>query len=311
MIVFASALRERHAFRDHAGPGIEHAREGDSEVFAIGSAGSVCADYNLILDQVAERDGLEALVLVDEDTEIADADFCAKVRQALADPDVGLVGCAGATGVESVAWWAATVNAGPVTQRYGEYGGGEIDTFGATRAGSPPAQVDTVAGYLLVLSPWAARTLRFDEELAIGVGFDLDFALRLRQAGRKVVTADLRVIRHKALKVVEEIDVWVEGHIDLAEKWDGRLPGAPPRPEDWKARARLAEAERDAARADCYSYYSLLDARVAPLERRLAAMTDTFSWRLTAPLRVLNALRRGDATRRERDEPRRARPQTG
>ena len=54
-----------------------------------------------------------------------------------------------------------------------------------------------------------------------------------------------------------------------------------------------------------------LDARVAPLERRLAAMTDTFGWRLTAPLRALNALRRGDATRRERDEPRRARPRTG
>ena len=167
-------------------------------------------------------------MLVDEDTEIADPDFCAKVRRALADPDVGLVGCAGATGVESVAWWAATVSAGPVTYRYSEYGGGEIDTFAATRAGSPPAEVETVAGYLLVLSPWAARTLRFDEELAIGVGFDLDFALRLRQAGRKVVTADLRVIRHKTLKVVEDLDVWVEGHIDLADKWDGRLPGAPP-----------------------------------------------------------------------------------
>ena len=311
MIIFASALRERHAYRDHAGPGVERAGEGDSEVFAIESTGSICGDYNLILDQVSERDGLEALVLVDEDTEIADPDFCAKVRRALADPDVGLVGCAGATGVESVAWWAARVSAGPVTYRYSEYGGGEIDTFAATRAGSPPAEVDTVAGYLLVLSPWAARTLRFDEELAIGVGFDLDFALRLRQAGRKVVTAELRVIRHKTLKVVEDIDVWVEGHIDLADKWDGRLPGAPPRPADWKERARLAEAERDAARAHAYSHYSLLDARVAPLERRLAAMTDTFSWRLTAPLRALNALRRGDATRRERDEPRRSRPRTG
>ena len=139
MIIFASALRERRAYRDHAGPGVERAREGDSEVFAIASAGSICGDYNLILDQVAERDGLEALVLVDEDTEIADPDFCAKVRRALADPDVGLVGCAGATGVESVAWWAARVSAGPVTYRYSEYGGGEIDTFAATRAGSPPA----------------------------------------------------------------------------------------------------------------------------------------------------------------------------
>jgi hypothetical protein len=311
MIVFASALRERHAYRDHAGPGVERVREPGSEVFAIASAGSICGDYNLILEHAADREDLEALVLVDEDTEITDPDFCAKVRRALADPDVGLVGCVGATGVESVAWWEGTVSAGPVTHRYREYGGGELDTFATLRTGTPPVEVDTVAGYLLVVSPWAVRSLRFDEELAIGVGFELDFALRLRQAGRKVVTADFRVIRHKTLEVVEDLDVWVEGHIDLAEKWDGQLPGAPARPEDWKARARLAEAERDAARAHCYSYYSLLDARVAPLERRLEAMTDTFGWRLTAPLRALNALRRGDATRRERDEPRRARPRTG
>ena len=63
------------------------------------------------------------------------------------------------------------------------------------------------------------------------------------------------MIRHKTLKVVEDPDVWVEGHIDLADKWDGRLPGAPPRPADWKERARLAEAERDAARAHAYSHY--------------------------------------------------------
>jgi Glycosyltransferase like family len=311
MIVFASALRERHAYRDHAAPGVERVREPDSEVFAIASAGSVCGDYNLILDHVAEREGLEAVVLVDEDTEIADPEFCAKVRRALADPDVGLVGCVGASRVESVAWWEGTVRAGAVTHRYDEFGGGELDTYAALRTGTLPAEVDTVAGYLLVLAPWAARSLRFDEELAIGVGFELDFALRLRQAGRKVLTADLRVVRHKTLEVVENLDVWVEGHIDLAEKWDGRLPGAPPRPRDWKARARLAEAERDAARAHCYSYYSLLDARVAPLERRLEAMTDTLGWRLTVPLRALNALRRGNATRRERDEPRRARPRTG
>ena len=61
------------------------------------------------------------------------------------------------------------------------------------------------------------------------------------------MTADLRVIHHRRLELVEERDAWVEAHIRLAEKWDGRLPGAPPRPSDWKARARLAEAERDAA----------------------------------------------------------------
>ena len=307
MIAFAGAISEPDAYRDHAGPGIELAAEPDSEVWPFASTGSICRNYNLILDQLAEREGLEALVLVDEDTEIADPEFCAKVRRALADPGIGLVGCAGATGVEGAAWWEGAVSAGPVRHRYREHGGGEIDAIGSARAGTPPAEVDTVAGYLLVLSPWAARSLRFDEGLSLGVGFELDFALRLREAGRRIVTADLRVIRHGALDIVEQLDAWMEGHIDLAEKWDGRLPCAPARPADWKERARLAEAERDAARARSYSNYSLLEARLLPLERELEAMTDTLGWRLTAPLRRLNALRRGEADPPARRGSRRAR----
>jgi hypothetical protein len=292
MIAFASSIREPASYRDHAGPGIQLAAEPDSEVYAFAVAGSVCANYNLLLDQVAHRDDLEALVLVDEDLEIADREFCAKVRHAFADPDVGLVGCAGATGVEGPAWWEGSVNAGHVVHRYSEHGGGDIDAFAWARAGTPPAEVDTVAGFLLVLSPWAARSLRFDEALHLGVGFDLDFALRVRQAGRNVVTADLHVVHHRGLEVVEDLDVWVEGHVDLAEKWDGQLPGAPARPADWKERARLAEAERDAARARLYSNYSRLEAQLLPLERDLKAMTDTIGWRLTTPLRRLNAVRR-------------------
>ena len=67
-------------------------------------------------------------------------------------------------------------------------------------------------------------------------------------------------------------DLWVEGHIRFAEKWDGRMPGDAPT-EDWKARARRAEAERDAARTLGYSSTSTVDARLAPLERELEAMT--------------------------------------
>jgi hypothetical protein len=303
MIVFSSSIREPDSYRDHAGPGIARAAEPDSVIQPFLASGAVVDDYNIILDQLARLDGLEALVLVDEDTEIADDRFCTTVRAALADPDVALVGCAGATGVEGPAWWEGSVNAGHVVHRYRQYGGGELDPFTARSGGRPPAEVDTVGGFLLVLSPWAAQTLRFDEALRLGVGFDLDFALRVRAAGKKVVTADLRVIRHGPLEVVEDLDVWVEGHIDLAEKWDGRLPGAPPRPEDWKQRARLAEAERDAARTRAYSEYSRREAQLLPLERRFEAMTETLGWRLTEPLRVLNAWRR----RRGRDAPRRAR----
>ena len=65
------------------------------------------------------------------------------------------------------------------------------------------------------------------------------------------------------------------------------MPGDAPT-EDWKARARRAEAERDAARTLGYSSTSTVDARLAPLERELDALTTSPSWRITRPLRALN-----------------------
>jgi len=114
----------------------------------------------------------------------------------------------------------------------------------------------------------------------------------LRPAWRKLMAADLHVIHHRGIDLNGDLDLWTEEHKEIADKWDGRLPGAPPRPEDWKARARLAEAEREAARAHAYSVFSRREAQLAPLERELTEMTDTTGWKLTAPLRQLNALRR-------------------
>jgi hypothetical protein len=292
VIAFASAIREPADYAAHAQPGIERAVEPDSAVHAFAALGSGCRSHNLLLDHAVRHEDLEAVVLVGQDMEIADPDFCTKVRAALADPAVALVGCAGATGVQTAAWWDATVYCGDVIHRYPQYGGGDLDGYGWARAGRPPAEVDAVDGHLLVLSPWAARELRFDEDLHIGVGFEVDFAARVRQAGRKVVAADLHVIHHRDIDLVGDLDIWTEGHRELAEKWDGKLPGAPPRPEDWKQRARLAEAEREAARAQAYSVFSRREAQLVPLERELTLMTETTGWKLTAPLRQLNALRR-------------------
>ncbi len=68
-------------------------------------------------------------MLVHQDAEIVDPDFCAKVRAALADPDVGLVGCVGALGVRSIAWWEGSVTWASFAHRYAELGGGEIPAF--------------------------------------------------------------------------------------------------------------------------------------------------------------------------------------
>jgi hypothetical protein len=295
MIAFASAVKEPDAYRDHAGPGISRAAEPGSAIHVIAATTSICRNYNVLLDLAARSEDLEALVIVDEDTEIADRDLCARLRAAFADPEVAVVGCAGATGVSGVAWWEGDLVCGDVRLRYAKYGGGELDAFGWAQAAAPPAEVDAVGGFLLALSPWAVRSLRFDEGLALGIGFDVDLCAQARQAGRKVVVADVGVVQHRSLELVEELEAWTEAHIRLAEKWDGRLPGAPARPEDWKARARLAEAERDAAQTVLFSEYSRREAQLLPLNRALDAMTETFAWRLTEPLRLLNAYRRRTA----------------
>ena len=285
MIAFGTAMLDPEAYRRYARPGIDRAAEPDSEIIALAALQSVPRSLNLVLERAARFDGLEALVLVDQDAEIAAPGFCAAVRQALADPEVAVAGPTGATGVRTVAWWDAGVNSARVVHRYEEHGGGELDAFAWGLTGTAPAEVEALAGFLLVLSPWAVRELRFDEGLQLGVGFDVDLCRRARAAGRKVVTADLPAILHRPLELIEHRDIWIEAHIAAAERWD--LPE-----EDWRARARRAEAERDAARAQSYSATVAAEARVLPLERELEALTGSLSWRLTEPLRRLNARRR-------------------
>ena len=292
MIAFGSAIVDPEAYRRFAGPGIRRAAEPDSVVHALAAVGNTCRGYNLLLDVAAGHDDLEALVIVDPRAELAGPGFCAAVREALRDPDVAVAGPAGARDVSTIAWWEGEVSYAPIAHRYYEHGSGEMAGYAWAGPGAPLGEVDSVDGLLLVLSPWAVRTIRFDESLVMGHGYDLDYCLQVREAGRKVVTADLRVTHHRTLELLPEPDVWVEGHIKLADKWDGRWPGRSGEPVDWKRRARRAEAEREAARTMAYSNTLRVDAEVLALERAMAEMTESLSWRVTAPLRGLNRLRR-------------------
>ena len=301
MIAFGSAMSDPEAYARYAKPGIDRTREPSSEVFAFQAAGTVCRSYNLVLDAAAALDDLEALVLVAQAVEIVDPEFLVKVRAALAQPGVGLVGALGATGVTSIAWWEGEVSAAPVTVRYPEHGGGEARAFAWRGPGPAPAEVDSLDGLLLALSPEVVRNLRFDESLTFEHGYDLDYCLQAREAGHRITTADLRLVHHRELELFEEeeLKLWIEGHVMCAEKWQGRMPGDDGRETDWKRRARRAEAEKDVACTIAYSNSSRLNVQVHRLERDLERMTRTFSWRATKPLRHLNR------RRRERDRPRR------
>jgi Glycosyltransferase like family len=295
MIAFGCSITDPDYYRRCAEPGIRLAAEPDSPVLALMAAGSLFRSYNLILEKAGEREDLEALVLVHQDAEIVDPDFCAKVRRALRDPDVGVVGCVGAIGVRSIAWWEGSVTWASFTHRYGELGGGEIPAF-AWKDELPPyahtGEVETVDGFVLALSPWVVRNVRFDESLGQLHGYDFDFCLQVRAAGRKILTEDLKVVHHHSLELVSEPETWIEAHMRVAEKWDGRMPNVGVAAGDWKRRARRAEAEAAATRAQVITKELQADARIEQLERELAEVTGSTSWRVTKPFRVLNSRRK-------------------
>ena len=229
MIAFGCPITVPQSYERFAQPGIEAAAEPDSALFALRATSSIFRSYNTILDLAARREDLEALVLVHQDTEIVDPDLCAKVRRALADPEVGVAGCIGATGVRSIAWWEGSVTWASFIHRYGELGGGDLPGFAWPAGDRPPfartGPVDVVDGFLLVLAPWVVRNLRFDEALGPLHGYDVDFCLQVRAAGRKVVTEDFRAVHNHSLELVGDPEGWVEAHMRVAAKWDGRLPG--------------------------------------------------------------------------------------
>jgi hypothetical protein len=302
MIAFGCAITEAKIYERCAEPGIRLVAEPDSEILAYGAAGSIFRSYNLLLDRAAELENLEALVLLHQDAEIVDPDFCAKAREALRDPEVALAGCAGAIGVRDIAWWQGSVTWASFTHRYEELGGGEIPALSWKRDEIPThastGEVDTVDGFVIAVSPWAVRELRFDESLGQQLhGYDFDYCLQAREAGRKVVTADFRVIHHHSLRLIGNVPSWIEAHIKIAEKWDGRIPGVGAGPGDWKQRARRAEAEASAARTQAGAATLLRDASVwafrketakaAALQQEIAGLKKSKSWRVTAPGRWL------------------------
>lgn len=286
MIAFGSVIGEREPYVEYAEPGIRAAAEPDSAVHAVAAAGTMARGCNVLLDIAAGHDDLEALVIVHPHCRIDDPSFAQKVRAALADPEVAVVGCAGGRGGDGLAWWDGEVVCGDgVRHRYADHGGGEIPAFGWAEPQPPPAEVDAIDGFLIVLSAWAVRELRFDESLTIGPGFDVDLCRQARAAGRKVVVADLGVVLNRGLELVSEPELWVLAHQQLAEKWD-RYEG------DWQARARRAEAEREAERAMGGFNVLVTTERLESLEGAMAALTSSRSWRVTAPLRWLNRQRR-------------------
>ncbi len=253
MIAFCSAVTSQDKYERFALPGCRVAAEPDSVVLAMPNEGSTLSEgYNKILDQMADQEDLEAVVLLHQDLEIRNTDFVDVVRSCLEDPEVAIIGAAGAPRVSGLDWWEPGPVIGDYEWSYEGNGGGIVGmetwtNFIPVTGVHPVAAVD---GMILVLSDWAVRNLRFDEQIDRSAhGYDIDLCFQATEAEKKIVVAALGVTDHHELEVMHNYDEWIEAHIRIAEKWEGRLAAAD-RNGDWKQRARRAEAEAGAAKID-------------------------------------------------------------
>jgi hypothetical protein len=298
VIAFGCAIVRPRIYDRCAAPGVQLAAEPDSEILLQHGGSSIFRSYNLLLDRAKALDGIEALVVVHEDAEILTEDLCARIRETLSDPEVGLIGCVGAIGVRSIAWWEGSVSWANFCHRYLEFGSGEvkgltwdpeqIPTYAET------GEVDSIDGFAMVFSPWAIESVRFDESLWHFHGYDYDYCLQVRAAGKKVVTADFRVIHHHSLALITDLEGWIAAHMRVAEKWKGQFLDDGYGKRDWEQWARRAEAEAAGARMMGAAESLVREAegaeskrRIEELERELSVVYGSRSWRITRPTRAL------------------------
>ena len=106
-------------------------------------------------------------------------------------------------------------------------------------------EVDNLDGFLIGLTPWAIQNLRFDESLGKSHGYDADLCLQAREAGRKVVTADLKVVHHHSLELIGDPE-----RLDRGPHQGGREVGRPDAdgPAEGSADPRAAGAPGRGAR---------------------------------------------------------------
>jgi len=216
VIAFGCPVIDRDKYSRFAEPGIRRAAEPDSALLLRHDAPSIQAAYNSMLEEASARRDLEALVLLHEDVELRDADLTDKVRACMRDPLVAVVGAVGSQDVSGLDWWRGGMVGGVMAPALV---GPNVVIGGA----SPRDPVESVDGLLLALSPWAVRTLRFDERFAPYFhGYDVDLCFQARERGRHVVVAHLDVVHYAGLDFFDR-RTWVPAYKLWHRKW-GRRP---------------------------------------------------------------------------------------
>jgi hypothetical protein len=235
MIAFGCAIASEDKYERFAVPGIERVRDPEAPTIEVRGRSCLFAAYNEILDRAAADSRIEAIVLLHEDTGILDPSFESKVRWALSDPVVAIVGTIGSVGVQGIDWWVHDYGIGStilepidneVLYETPLLEGSEVSGLGSI------GEVDMVDGYLMVLSRWALRELRFDErEVGPGFhGYDADICFQARERGRRVMAVEMDVAHHRNSVGPDAYrEDWLRAQIAFRRKWERRGMLGPPK----------------------------------------------------------------------------------
>lgn len=157
---------------------------------------SIFPIYNRILERARREKNIEFLALLHTDVELRDPFFANKIRDVLkTSPTVAVIGCVGTNIDGDLKRWER--------RNFGWVPSPHFPHFGEDRSGLPPldkkgrAEAASIDGLLIILSPWAIATLRFDEESFHGFhGYDADICMQARQKGMRVLVQEFDLVHH-------------------------------------------------------------------------------------------------------------------
>lgn len=169
------------------------------EVIGISGQTSIAVAYNRILESLTDHEPHEAVILQHDDLEILDPDIAEEIIcEALAEPDVALVGVAGGDARSGLAWW----NIDPI--------GHQLTDSMMIDFGKRTGDVTLLEGSLLALSWWGQENLRFDEDIPGFHGYD-EIAMQVIDKGKRVVVVDIDTHHHTTLGF-DSLDSHAEWH---------------------------------------------------------------------------------------------------
>ena len=150
---------------------------------------SIFAAYNEIMRRIAKGSDVDGLVLLHDDVELL-APLSSDVRQLAADPRVGVIGVIGGKGHPGMVWWDG--------DRRGRV---KDNQYGVLDYSRSMADVDTVDGLLMILTPAALKEVSFDVKTYKDSfhGYDSDICAQARAQGLRVVVADIPLMHHNSV----------------------------------------------------------------------------------------------------------------